>query len=86
MSVDLMRSPRRDIIGTKVRLRRTLKTRGGQAYRVGRIMKIGGRWGGLFDLRTLRIEKMRPHPDGGMFRRFGINKVSRHEFEVVAWP
>lgn len=76
LSPDLMRAPRREIRGLRVRLTQTIRTKGGDVFRAGRIMKIEDRWRGEFDLSTLQ-------KGGGWIRRvppgrFVVEEAENH--------
>jgi hypothetical protein len=68
----------RDLVGLRVQLVRTIKTRGGTTFRKGRVMLVSHTWRGGFYLAGLRETKGR----GGSSRP-GISQVPRSDFEVL---
>jgi len=52
--MNIHKCPRRDLAGLRVILLRDLRTKGGDLFRARCVMQIVGRWGGRFELRTVR--------------------------------
>ncbi len=76
--------PRRTFVGSRVRLLRTLKTKGGDVFRRGRVMVLSDRWGAGFELRAIRGGKWIDTGEGSGHRvGWGIKDVRQCDFVIV---
>lgn len=69
----------REVEGRRVRLTRTVQSRGGSIFKKGRVMLCTGHWRGKFNLTGLRRVKRAP----GYYSKPYITGVGRWEFEVL---
>lgn len=75
----------REIVGRRVRLKRTVTTNGGWSFKKGRIMQVTDSYRGRFGLQVMYPERVPwvKHKNGGASRHHSINGVSRNSFEVL---